>query len=55
MGEKRFNGKAIYNPSGKAGEYSQWACNYFTGCSNECDTATVERESWVAYGVLSLS
>lgn len=37
MGEKRFNGKAIYNPSGKAGEYSQWACNYFTGCSNECE------------------
>lgn len=37
MSEKRFNGKAIYNPSGKAGEYSQWACNYFTGCSNECD------------------
>lgn len=37
MSEKRFNGKAIYNPSGKAGEYSQWACNYFTGCSNECE------------------
>lgn len=37
MSEKRFNGKAIYNPSGKAGEYSYWACNFFTGCSNECD------------------
>lgn len=37
MSEKRFNGKAIYNPSGKAGEYSYWACNYFTGCSNECE------------------
>lgn len=34
---KRFNGKAIYNPSGKAGEYSQWACNFFVGCSNGCE------------------
>lgn len=31
-----FNGKAIYNPKGKAGEYSEWACNFFTGCSNDC-------------------
>lgn len=36
MNEKRFNGKAIYNPSGKAGEYSYWACNFYTGCSNDC-------------------
>ena len=34
---KNFNGKAIYNPSGKAGEYSYWACNFYTGCSNGCD------------------
>lgn len=34
---KTFNGKAIYNPSGKAGEYSYWACNFYTGCSNGCD------------------
>lgn len=34
--KKTFNGKAIYNPAGKAGEYSQWACNFFTGCSNNC-------------------
>lgn len=34
---KRFHGKAIYNPSGKAGEYSQWACNFFVGCSNGCE------------------
>lgn len=33
---KSFNGKAIYNPSGKAGEYSYWACNFYTGCSNGC-------------------
>lgn len=28
--------KAIYNPSGKAGEYSYWACNFYVGCSNGC-------------------
>jgi DNA repair photolyase len=31
-----FKGKAIYNPSGKAGEYSEWACNFYVGCSNGC-------------------
>lgn len=36
MSGKQFNGKAIYNPSGKAGEYSYWACNFYTGCSNDC-------------------
>ncbi len=34
---KKFNGKAIYNPSGKAGEYSYWACNFYVGCSNGCE------------------
>lgn len=33
---KTFNGKAIYNPSGKANEYSYWACNFYKGCSNGC-------------------
>ncbi len=33
---KNFKGKAIYNPSGKAAEYSQWACNFYVGCSNGC-------------------
>jgi DNA repair photolyase len=33
---KNFKGRAIYNPSGKAGEYSYWACNFFIGCSNDC-------------------
>lgn len=33
---KSFKGKAIYNPSGKAGEYSYWACNFYVGCSNGC-------------------
>lgn len=34
---KPFRGRAIYQPSGAAGEYSQWACNLFNGCSNRCD------------------
>jgi DNA repair photolyase len=36
MTTKNFNGKAIYNPSGKAGEYSYWAANLHVGCSNGC-------------------
>ena len=31
-----FKGKAIYQPKGKAGEYSKWACNFYVGCSNGC-------------------
>lgn len=26
----------IYQPKGKAGEYAAWACNLYTGCSNDC-------------------
>ncbi len=37
MTTKQFKGKAIYNPSGKAGEYSYWACNFYNGCSNGCE------------------
>lgn len=37
MNEKRFKGKVIYNPKGKAAEYAQWACNFYVGCSNECE------------------
>ena len=37
MNNKPFHGRAIYQPSGAAGEYSQWACNLFNGCSNRCD------------------
>lgn len=33
---KQFKGKALYNPSGKAGEYSYWACNFYIGRSNNC-------------------
>lgn len=28
---------AIYQPKGKAGEYASWACNLYTGCSNDCE------------------
>ena len=45
--QKRFNGKAIYQPSGKAAEYSPWACNFYTGCSNDCEYCYCKR------GVLS--
>lgn len=38
-----FNGKAIYNPKGKAGEYAPWACNFFTGCSNDCEYCYCKR------------
>jgi DNA repair photolyase len=34
---KNFKGKAIYKPSGKAAEYSEWACNFYVGCSNGCE------------------
>jgi DNA repair photolyase len=33
---KPFSGKAIYHPSGRAGEYSYWACNFYLGCSCNC-------------------
>lgn len=34
---KEFDGKAIYKPKGKAGEYAEWACNFYVGCSVKCD------------------
>ena len=37
MNKKSFHGKAIYNPSGKAGEYSYWAANFYNGCSARCE------------------
>lgn len=36
METKQFKGKAIYQPKGKAAEYSAWACNFYVGCSNGC-------------------
>lgn len=35
--------KAIYRPKGKAGEYAQFACNFYTGCSNDCQYCYCKR------------
>lgn len=43
MATKRFSGKAIYQPTGKAAEYSPWACNFYTGCSNDCEYCYCKR------------
>ena len=40
---KPFKGKALYQPSGKAAEYSPWAVNFYTGCSNDCDYCYCKR------------
>lgn len=40
---KPFRGKAIYQPTGKAAEYSPWACNFYTGCSNDCEYCYCKR------------
>lgn len=34
MGE--INGRVIYSPKGKAGEYAENAANFYVGCSNGC-------------------
>ena len=31
-----FHGKCIYNPNGKATEYSEWTVNYYNGCTHNC-------------------
>ena len=36
MKKNDFHGKAIYEPSGKAAEYSNWACNLYNGCPHSC-------------------
>jgi DNA repair photolyase len=33
---KTHHGLVIYQPSGKAAEYSRWAANFYNGCSNGC-------------------
>ena len=38
-----MNGKAIYMPKGKAGEYARYACNFYVGCSNDCDYCYCKR------------
>lgn len=41
--EKVLNGKAIYSPQGKAGEYAKYACNFYVGCSNDCSYCYCKR------------
>lgn len=43
MSEKLLNGKAIYSPKGKAGEYAKYAVNFYVGCSNDCDYCYCKR------------
>ena len=38
-----MKGKAIYQPQGKAGEYAKYACNFYVGCSNDCDYCYCKR------------
>lgn len=40
---REINGKAIYSPKGKAGEYAKYACNFYVGCSNDCDYCYCKR------------
>lgn len=35
--------KVIYQPKGKAGEYAKYACNFYVGCSNDCDYCYCKR------------
>lgn len=36
LASNNYHGKAIYKPSGKAGEYSPWAANFYKGCPHAC-------------------
>ena len=36
LASNNYHGKAIYKPSGKAGEYSPWAANLYNGCPHAC-------------------
>ena len=38
-----MSNKCIYKPEGKAGEYSEWACNLYNGCSNGCTYCYLKR------------
>ena len=57
--KKLYRGKVIYQPSGKAGEYAQWACNFYTGCSNNCDYCYLKKgpyaHVWTDYPKLKSS
>ena len=35
--------KTIYQPTGKAAEYAKWACNFYNGCSIDCQYCYCKR------------
>lgn len=41
-----INGRVIYSPKGKAGEYAENAANFFVGCSNGCAYCYLQQRSW---------
>ena len=43
MKNSLFKGKALYQPKGRAAEYSEWAVNFYTGCSNDCSYCYCKR------------
>lgn len=38
-----YSGKALYQPKGKAEEYSAWAVNFYNGCANHCSYCYLRR------------
>jgi DNA repair photolyase len=43
---KTFNGKAIRNPDGKAGEYAYFATDAYFGCKNNCTYCYLKKGVW---------
>lgn len=43
MEKETINGKALYTPKGAALEYGRIGCNFYTGCSHDCDYCYLKR------------
>jgi DNA repair photolyase len=46
METKKFKGKAIYTPNPAAAEYSKFVCNFYKGCSCDCEYCCNKRWGW---------
>ena len=46
--DKRFNGKAIYQPKPAAAEYSKYICQFYYGCTCGCTYCCNRRWKWNA-------